>query len=231
MDNSLGAGSSSQFVIVAPGEMSITVSGNANADVSTYAIREYSDRSLTGSFADIEDSTVKVTLRVYKNGNLANSMHLGTYTSSSLEIDTRTGSLPTGSDEGRERWYGSWKSGNNRRPNINPNPVPVLEIPEYYCDRTGSGNSNRYSYTYYSCVYERASASQSFCELKMSYDINGNFHNGGVSFEVEPGDVIDYTISARLHANHNGFACGNGHTATYGNTNLSVDLTNVIFET
>ena len=231
MDNSLGAGSSSQFVVVAPGEMSITVSGNANADISTHAIREYSDSSLTGSFADIEDSTVKVTLRVYKNNNLTNSVHLGTYTSSSLEIDTRTGSLPEDDDE--KNWWSSYfLPGNNRKAQIRPNPVPALEMPEYYCDRTGGHIplSHKVSYTYYSCTYKNDSASRSFCELKMRYDINGNFHNGGVSFEVEPGDVIEYTISARLHANHNGFDCGNGHTATYGNTNLSVDLTNVIFK-
>ena len=232
MENSLVAASNSQFVVTTSGEMSITVSGNANADISTHAIREYSDGSLTGSFADIEDSTVSVTLNVYKNGNLASSMHLGTYTSSSLEINTRTGSLPKDDDDGRSEWYSYYKPGANRKARINPDPAPTLEMPKYYCDKTGGHIpfSHKISYRYYSCVYKNVSASQSFCELKMSYDINGNFENSGISFEVDHGDVIEYTIAAKLHANHNGFDCGNGHTATYGNTNLSLDMLNVSFE-
>ena len=216
--NSIGVSTGSQFVTTTSGTKSVTVSGIVLGKVDAYIMREYEDSSLTGTVADVEDSSVRANVNVYKNGELAKSVHLGTFTASGHETDTRFMSLPAG--DGRERWYSTSNNGELYA-------IPLV-FPWWYCDSTGFSNSD--NHVLYKCVYKHNSISNSVAELDTSYVINGQIANNAFTFDVDPGDIIEYRFSARLYADHNSFDAGNDNTANYGNIKMSLELKGVLFD-
>ena len=227
---SVGVGTGTQYVATYSGTVAVTVSGTAIGNVDTRTIREYSDDSLSGTVQDVEDSEIRIGVSIYKNGERVRYVSLGTFTAVGHEIDMEFMSLPDG--DGKSRWYVYTYRGNHGS-STNPNPVPTLDMPWYRCDsdRWDPGlGSSRYSITHSKCVYKHDPTSNSLCELNLSYSIRGSVDSSSITFDVSAGDIIEYRIGATLDADHNGFSCGNGNTANYGNTNLSIDLKGVLFD-
>ena len=211
-----------QHVATTSGMMTVSVSGTVFGSVNTLIFREYSDDVLTGNVHDIENSRISVEINVYKNGDLIRQASLGSFYASGQRSDPAFFDLPQ-----QEDWY--WTRSSRIGPSIN-NPAPDLEMPWHYCD--SRSHTSLYSTTTWrdKCPYQSVPQTSSLCMLEADYQIRGTLDGSNVSFDVELGDIIEYRFSASLLADHTPFDCGNEPTATYGQTNVSLDLSDVLFD-
>ena len=231
IENSAGVSSGAMYVAPFTGSMALKVSGSVSGEAETYTIREYSDVSLTGNMADVEDGEIMVGVSVYKNGEYLGYTHLTTFRASGQEFETRHGTFPTG--DGRSQWYHTTWSHGTPTSHAGWSKIKTELIPPWHhCDTIRYVHTSGHSGAslYYKCMYRDNPLSNSYCLLDLEYDVYGSFSGNARSFNVEAGDIIEYRISATMSADHSGFDCGNDNTGDYGNTNVKITLRNVLFE-
>ena len=216
---STSASAGSQFVVTTSGTMAVLVSGTVYGTVDTLMVREYADDTLSGTVSDIENSGIGVGINVYKNGERIKYVSLGTFDASGQSHNVDVVDLPQ-----VVRWYVA----SNRE----QRPYDPLEIPWYRCDSrvTGGGPHGLVYTTHWKCPYSKYPLTSSACLLDASYQIRGSFDGSNISFDVEPGDIIEYRLSANLRADHSALNCGNSPTGAYGTTSITLDLKNVVFD-
>ena len=195
---SISASTGSQFVATTSGTMAVLVSGSAYGTVDTLMIREYADDTLRGTVSNIEDSKIGVGINVYKNGERIKYVSLGTFDASGQSNNVDVFDLPE-----IVIWY--------VRDSRVHRPHDPLEIPWYGCDWrvTGGAPGGTVYTTYWKCLYSKYPSTSSACLLDTSYQIRGSFDGSNISFDVEPGDIIEYRLSASLRADHSALNCGN----------------------
>ena len=231
IENSAGVSSGAMYVAPFTGSMALKVSGSVSGEAETYTIREYSDASLTGNVADVEDGEIMVGVSVYKNGEYLGYTHLTTFRASGQEFETRHGTFPTG--DGRSQWYHTTWSHGTPTSHAGWSKIKTELIPPWHhCDTIRYVHTSGHSGAslYYKCMYRDNPLSNSYCLLDLEYDVYGSFSGNARSFNVEAGDIIEYRISATMSADHNSFDCGNDNTGDYGITNVKITLRNVLFE-
>ena len=216
---STSVGTGSQFVVTTSGAMSVLVSGTVYGAVDTLMIREYTDDTLRGTVSKIESSKIRVGINVYKNSEQIKYVSLGTFNARGQSNNVDVFDLPE-----IVKWY--------VRDSRVHRPHDPLTIPWYGCDSrvTGGAPGGTVYTTYWKCLYNKYPSTSSACLLDTSYQIRGSFDGSNISFDVEPGDIIEYRLSANLRADHSALNCGNSPTGAYGTTSIKLDLKNVVFD-
>ena len=219
---SVSVGTGSQFVATTSGHTIVSVSGTVLGTVDTVIIREYSDTTLSGIVRDVENSGISIGINVYKNSEHIKYVSLGRFDASGLRSHMTFNDLP------QKELFFEFRPPDG--PVTLPIPVPELEMPWHQCEFKRIGGFFSLDRDYYKCVYRQDPSSNSVCTLAADYQIRGNLNSNDISFDVEPGDVIEYRLQATLSADHSTFDCGNVNTTTYGNTKVTLDLKNAVFD-